>query len=322
MPSEDKEQQVQALMFTAAGVVEMAEVPEPAAAPGETLVHVRASGICGSELHGFRSVGMRVPPLVMGHEFAGVTDTGRRVVVNPLLACGSCERCLEGRPHQCSSRGLIGVSRDGGFAECVAVPDTSLVTLPATLEFVAAALVEPLANAVHAWRLLEGRGNRVAVVGGGSIGLLCAEVARRYGAEVVIGETSPQRRALAGRLGIESVENLDGEFDAVIDAVGSPTTRALSTRLLRTGGTAVWVGLADPEGTLDGNALVRGEQRILGSFAYTPDEFAEALLIAGDLDLSWATPVRLADARDTFYSLANGERGIVKAVLVPGDGAL
>ena len=108
---------MRALVFTAPSVVELQDVDEPLPGDGDVIVDVKASGICGSELHGFRSLGFRKPPLVMGHEIVGADAAGRRVAVNPLLSCGQCDLCSRGLPQVCRERGLLGVHRPGGFAE-------------------------------------------------------------------------------------------------------------------------------------------------------------------------------------------------------------
>lgn len=297
----------------------MQDVPTPEPRPDEVIVHVRASAICGSELHGFRSVGMRTPPLVMGHEFAGVTDDGGRVVINPLTSCRECSACLADRPQLCPQRGLIGVSRAGGFAESVVVPRTTLVPLPDDISFSQATLVEPLANAIHAVNLIPAPIGRLGVVGAGPIGLLCAQAGRHAGADVTIAEVADNRRALAESLGFTTVATLNGPYDAIIDAVGSSATRFDSVSQVRTGGTSVWLGLAAPEVTLDGNSLVRGERRVVGSFAYAPAEFAEALKLLGDLDTDWLTVYPLEEAASIFYAMAGGESSDIKAVLVPAE---
>ena len=121
---------MKALVFTGPGAVEVLDVPEPEVAEGEVLVHVRSAGICGSELHGVRHPGFRVPPLIMGHEFTGVSDAGDPVIINPILSCGSCDLCLAGQRQICRQRAIIGVHRPGGFAERVAVPASALRPLP------------------------------------------------------------------------------------------------------------------------------------------------------------------------------------------------
>lgn len=310
---------MRALIYTSPGEVQLGEQAEPVPGPDEELLRVLASGICGSELHGFRTPGMRVPPLVMGHEVVGRTAGGRRVVVNPLISCGRCDSCLRGRPEVCRRRELLGVHRPGGFGEQVAVPRSAMHDLPDGLADNEAALIEPLANAVHAHGLVNhhDEAGRIGVVGAGPIGLLCALVAARRGARVVVADTSEHRRASARRLGLEVAETLEGEYDAVLDAVGLPATRQSSLAHLRPAGTAIWLGLAHDATEVSGNGIVRGEQCIRGSFAYTPAEFAEAVALAPELDLTWATPVPLGDSAEVFYSLADGNTEIVKAVIVP-----
>lgn len=308
---------MKALVFTQAGVVKLLEHPEPIVGMGETLVTVRASAICGSELHGFRSVGFRTPPLIMGHEFAGTTPDGRRVVINPLLSCGHCERCLSGEPQLCGERALIGVNRDGGFAQRVAVPNSALRELPDDLGWHAAALIEPVANAVHAVSHVGASARRIGVIGAGTIGLVCALVATAQGADVVIADVSDHRRATAAGVGLKATDALEGEFDGIIDAVGLPVSRQAAVDRCRLGGTAVWIGLAADTVELSGNALVRSEKRIVGSFAYSREEFDRAIGIAATLDLSWHTAVPLSSSEEVFYALARGDTSMVKAVIVP-----
>jgi threonine dehydrogenase-like Zn-dependent dehydrogenase len=312
-----------ALVFTAAGRVELRTEPDPIPAEGETLVRIRASAICGSELHGFRSVGFRQPPMIMGHEFVGLTQDGVRVVVNPLLSCGVCPRCQAGDPQLCATRALIGVHRNGGFADLVAVPTASVHPVPDNVSSPAATLIEPLANAVHALTMVARIPDRLAVIGSGPIGLVCALAARDAGAEVTLAETSVGRRQVAEKLGFEVVEHLAQaqQFDVVVDAVGAEPTRHASTVHLAPGGTAIWLGLASDETPVAGSDVVRSEKRIVGSFAYRPAEFQAATALAGTLDLSWTTQVPLSAAEETFYALAEGRSDIVKAVLVPDHGA-
>ncbi len=309
---------MRALVFTGPGVVELQDVPVPQVPPGWLPLTVRASGICGSELHGFRSVGFRRPPLIMGHEVAGETPDGRRVVVNPLLSCGACDLCARGLPEVCRERRLLGAHLAGGFAEQVAVPCEAVHEIPDTMTWEEAALVEPLANAVHAWgQVGPGPVERVAVIGAGSIGLVTLLVATHRGVgHVTVTDRAPTRLALAERLGASCCAgDLEGEYDVVVDAVGSAQTRAAALEHLRPGGTSVWLGLAEPTAAVDGNALVRGEQRVVGSFAYTPADFATATAIAPGLDLGWATGVALEESQRTFMRLAEGAPDPVKAVI-------
>ncbi|HEY3036459.1 MAG TPA: alcohol dehydrogenase catalytic domain-containing protein, partial [Streptosporangiaceae bacterium] len=284
------------------------------------------AGICGSELHGARRPGFRKPPLIMGHEFAGVSADGTAVVINPILSCGRCAECQRGGRNVCRNREIIGVHRAGGFAERVAVPASALRPVPPGLSWEAAALIEPAANAVHAWNQVGGalgaggvKGARVAVIGCGAIGLLCAAMALSGGAgRVDVTDLSPARLAAAQRLGAGAAgPSLSGEYDVVIDAVGSAATRAASVAHQRPGGVAIWLGLAGEEAGFDANALVRSEKRVLGSFAYRDEEFAHAMALIRDWDLTWAAGYPLAAGADIFTGLMNGGLHPVKALLRP-----
>ena len=309
---------MRALVFTAPGAMELQDVARPVVPDGWLPIAVRASGICGSELHGFRSVGFRQPPLVMGHEFAGETPDGRRVVVNPLLSCGACDLCRRGEPELCRQRQLLGVHLAGGFAECVVVPEASVHEIPDDMSWETAALIEPLANAVHAWRQVDQSGvERVAVIGAGAIGLVTLLVAghERLG-EVTVIDRAASRLDVAARLGASRcAADLDGEYDVVVDAVGSAQTRTSAVEHVRPGGTSVWIGLAEAGAGFDGNGLVRGEKRVVGSFAYSPQDFSAAVALASSLDLGWATAIAMEDSQQVFMQLAGGAPDPVKAVI-------
>lgn len=310
---------MKALVFTAPNTVELHDVPEPHVAAGELVVDVRAVGICGSELHGIASTDFRKPPLVMGHELAGVAADGRRVTVNPLFSCGSCDRCADDQEHLCRERQILGIHRSGAFAERVAVPQNAVREIPATMSFAAATVIEPLANAVHVLRLADpGENPRIAVLGAGPIGLCCLLVARRYGERVDVCDLSEERLAVAARLGAQTVaRELSGEYDIVIDAVGAAATHQLSIDLLRPGGTAVWIGLLSTDAGFDGQEIVRSEKRVIGSYCYRPADFDEAVRLAGEIDLSWTTSFPLDKGATIFEELLNGRADVLKAVLHP-----
>lgn len=309
---------MKALVFTGPGTLEVLDVAEPEVAGGEVLVHVRAAGICGSELHGVRRPGFRKPPLIMGHEFAGTGPGGEPVVINPILSCGECDLCQRGQRHICRERAIIGVHRPGGFAERVAVPASALRPAPPWLSWEAAAAVEPAANAVHAWhRAGPAAGARVAVIGCGAIGLLCVLAALAGGAESVdVTDLSEERVTVARGLGA-AAGRLSGEYDVVIDAVGAAVTRAKSVACQRPGGVAVWLGLAEEEAGFDANALIRSEQRVLGSFAYSDEEFTEGMALLRNADLDWTASYPLSAGAEIFTGLMNGSTHPVKALLRP-----
>jgi len=310
---------MRAMVFTGPGIVEIQDVPDVIAGDGEVVVHVDRAGICGSELHGISQPGFRIPPLIMGHEFVGHTSDGRRVAVNPLVSCATCDRCGAGLTQLCRTRALLGVHRAGGFAERVAVPRGALHQLPDEIDWDHAALIEPLANAIHAWTLAGSpRGAKVGVIGCGPIGLSCTEIARHEGAaSVSCADLSPERRAVASALGADASSALDGEFDVIFDAVGTAATRATSLELLIPGGTAVWLGLATPDAGFDAASAVRFEKCVRGSFAYSDEEFGAATRLAPRLDLSWTTTYPLEQGAAVFTALMNGHSSPIKALLQP-----
>jgi threonine dehydrogenase-like Zn-dependent dehydrogenase len=310
---------LQALVFTAPGVVEVLDVDEPTPVEGEVVVEVAAAGICGSELHGISKPGFRTPPLVMGHEFAGTTPDGRRVTVNPIVSCGTCDLCKTGLAQVCRERAIVGIHRPGAFAERVNVPAHMIHELPAEMAWERAAMVEPLANGVHAWAL-AGRpaGARVGIIGAGTIGLVAYLVAAAGGAgEVVVCDLSEDRLGMARNLGATTAAELDGEFDVVIDAVGVAATHKASVDRLRPGGTAVWIGLMGTDAGFDSTDLIRQEKSVLGSFAYTDDEFGEAVRLAQTADLGWVDSFPLAEGATIFTELMHGRTDVVKALLRP-----
>jgi threonine dehydrogenase-like Zn-dependent dehydrogenase len=311
---------MKALVFTDLGVVKIQDVPDVIAGEGEVVIAVDRAGICGSETHGISTPGFRVPPLIMGHEFVGHTSDGRRVAVNPLTSCGECDLCVLGKTQLCRSRSLLGIHKSGGFAERVVVPDGSIHELPGDLDLDRAALIEPLANAVHAWNLAGApKGLRVGVLGCGPIGLACVEMARHAGAaKVTATDLSEGRRIVAEKVGADVVsEALEGEFDVIFDAVGSAETHQSSVEHLISGGTTVWLGLASPNPGFDAMSIVRLEKNIRGSFAYSDEEFVKAIGIAPSLDLSWSTTYPLDQGVEIFTALMNGETTPIKALLQP-----
>src|SRR5207247_9551705 len=184
-------------------------VDEPRQRDDEVIVQPEAAGICGSEIEGYLGrMSNRTPPLVMGHEFAGTVAyaggraggewSGRRVAVNPLLSCRACARGMAGERNLCAHRRLIGVHVAGGFAERVAVPAANLVALPDGVDARTGALVEPLANAVHAVRLARRlvAADLAVVVGAGTIGVFALPAAHAAGiADVRVVEQHPGRAA-------------------------------------------------------------------------------------------------------------------------------
>jgi 2-desacetyl-2-hydroxyethyl bacteriochlorophyllide A dehydrogenase len=319
---------VRALYFEDYGRMALREVADPRPGPGEVVVRVAACGICGSDLEGYLATpGMRarrVPPLLLGHEFAGVVEegppewVGSRVAVNPLVSCGLCARCREGKSHLCPKRQLIGLNRPGAFAERVVVPLQQLHPLPPGLPVWKGALAEPLAVALHAVNLANPPlGTRALVIGGGAIGILLALTLTWIGTQVLVLEPREKRRDLLRELGIEAEETAEGAWPLTFDAVGSEDTRRLGLSLLEEGGTLVLLGLHENISSLAFYPVVLGERQIQGSYTYTDGDFRKALELAPKIPQSLVEMRSLAEGAEAFRELAEGMAGRPKVLLIP-----
>lgn len=331
-----------ALLYADWETLVMSEQPTPVPTVGEVLIHVEAAGICGSELEAVRKHSpRRTPPLILGHEFTGriaqvgpgVDDfgVGQPVVANAVIACGACPPCRRGASHLCQYRTLFGMHRPGAFAEYVTAPASALLPRPEGVEPRAAALTEPLANGVHiAGLLAETAVDTVAVFGVGPIGLLAMQALKATRkTRIAVVDTNPNRLELAVSLGAdcafdpsarETMFAWAGEdgFAATVDAVGAAATKRASIEVLRAGGTAVWIGLHENESPLGSYDLILPEKRVLGSYACTMDELAQALAwIADDrVDVrSWTSEFPLARADHAFLTMLKPGPTDVKGVI-------
>ncbi len=262
------------LLLKEIGDIEVTGLPEPEVAENETLVSVRACGICGSDIPRAYDTGAHKMPLVIGHEFSGVTEDGRRVGVFPLIPCGKCEMCEAGHFELCRSYDYLGSRRDGGFAERVAVPTKNLIDLPDEVNFEQAAMLEPMAVAVHAMRrALTAYGSDLpksaAVIGTGTIGHLVRMFLEKAGVESV---AQPDTRH-------ESVS--EQAYDVVFECVGKSETYETALRMARPLGVVMLVGNPHGDMTAGRDAywqILRQQLTVLGTWNSTfPDDWQYAL---------------------------------------------
>ncbi len=343
---------MRALLLSEYRRLEVAEVETPVPGAGEVLIEVAACGICGSDVHGFDGTsGRRIPPIVMGHEAAGVVATlgagvtgyavGDRVTFDSTVYCGVCEFCRRGEVNLCDDRQVVGVScgeyrRAGAFAEFVTVPERILYRLPEGLSFAEAAMLEAVSVGLHAVRVAEmEKGATALVIGAGMIGLLTMQAARAAGCgRVVLADVDASRLELGAELGADAVVNsretgLVEEVlrwtggrgvDVVFEAVGRGDTVGMAVDCVRKGGTVVLVGNIAAEVGLPLQKVVTRQIRMQGSCA-SAGEYTEAMRLMAEGRIrvkpliSAVAP--LGDGAGWFERLYAREPGLMKVVLDP-----
>jgi threonine dehydrogenase-like Zn-dependent dehydrogenase len=284
---------MRAFVVTAPGEAGVEDVPEPVAAPGEVVVEVERVGVCGTDVEFFTGEmeylhdGHSRYPLRLGHEWCGtVTEVGagvdagwrgRRVTGDTMIGCGRCRRCLGGHQHVCADRQEVGIrgDRPGALAERLAVPASSLHALPDSVDSTLGALVEPGGNALRAVRAASlAPGDRVLVLGPGTIGSLVALFARTAGAEVHLFGKEARSLAFARSLGVAGVWTADDlpalRFDAVVDASNGPGLPARAVELVEPGKRVVWIGLAGTPSLVDTRELVLKDVTAVGVLSASP----------------------------------------------------
>jgi len=330
---------MKALVYTAPNTVEIRQHDDPVRRQDDdVIVRVDAVGICGSDMHAYLGHdARRVPPMILGHEVAGTViegpGVGRRVILNPLITCGRCEFCQQGRTNLCSDRDMIGMNLPGGFAQALAIPERCLVTIPDGLEARFAAMTEPAATSLHAMHLASRAltrtiaESRILVIGGGSVGLFAALFARDQGAaSVSLAETNQLRRETASNAGINDVIDpvaqsiADNEFDLVVDAVGGAVTRDAAVAAVKPGGVVMHIGLMDNKPGLDVRKITLAEITFIGTYTYSTLDLEATVnkLASGALgDLKWVETRNLDEGPIAFDDLLNGRSAAPKIVLVP-----
>ncbi|GAB4517914.1 MAG: zinc-dependent alcohol dehydrogenase family protein [Anaerolineae bacterium] len=327
---------MRAVVFPQAETIEIQRVPDPACGPDEVIVQVKSCGICGTDLHIYRNEYMSTFPLIPGHEFHGtVIEVGRdvttltigqRVAVDPNLYCGKCHRCRNQQFNQCINLKAVGVTRNGGFAEFVNVPERACYPLPDAMTSTQAAFIEPLACVVYALqRLRVNPADRVLIVGAGPMGLLLVQALRHSGASLLaVLERQPHRLELAKQMGANAAvmagpeqdaalrQYTEDGFDVVIDATGVPAVIQNAFRYLRPRGQFLQFGVT-PIGAkieIEPYEIFRNDWTIIGSFAlsYT---FQPAIdwLVNGVIDVSTLVShtVPMDDFAEVFDMFAKGQ---------------
>ena len=284
---------MRAFVVTGPGECSVQDVEPPSAGSGEVVVDVARVGVCGTDVEFFTGEmtylhdGHAAYPMRLGHEWCGVVTAvgsgveaawlGRRVAGDTMLGCGRCHRCRSGRQHLCEDRFEVGIrgGKAGALAEQLAVPAASLVELPDVVDDTAGAMVEPGGNALRAvWGADLDPGDRVLVLGPGTIGTLAAQFARAAGAEVhVLGEREPSL-SFARSLGLDGVWTAADlpplAFDAVIDASTAASLPALALELVEPGKHVVYIGISGTPSMIDTRAMLLKDVTAVGVLSGSP----------------------------------------------------
>ncbi|WP_276358110.1 zinc-dependent alcohol dehydrogenase [Cohnella caldifontis] len=279
--------------------------------PDEVRISVAYAGICGTDLHLYHGrMDHRVTlPHVMGHEMAGIVESvgsgvtnvaaGDRVVVMPLISCGSCPACLAGHGHICQRLKFIGIETPGAFQASMTVPAHTVLPIPDSLSLKLGAMIEPLAVACHDVRIGDVRsGERAVVLGGGPIGTLIAMVAKAKGANVLVSELNPYRIRLLEEMGIETINPKEADVaervdrltggagcDIVFEVTSSPAGARLMTQLPRTRGRIVVVGIFGDPPPVDLHRFFWRELKLFGARVYEKEDFEQAIAWAASGEL-------------------------------------
>lgn len=332
--------------------LQMRDVPRPEIGPLDVLIHVKACGICGSDVHGYDgSTGRRIPPLIMGHEASGVVEAvgvdvssfrpGARVTFDSTVSCGVCAFCRRGEVNLCDTRQVLGVScgdyrRNGAFADYLTVPEQIVYRLPDSFPFEKAALIEAVSIAVHAARITAiKQGNSAVVIGAGMIGLLAVQAFRVFGCTRIIAvDLEGSKLDVARRLGadetflatdpdlLNKVKAATGGQgpDIAVEVVGAQPSILTAIHAVRRGGTVTLIGNLAPSVEIPLQIVVTRQLRLLGSCA-SAGEYPECIEMMAtgkiDVDPLISALAPLSDGPSWFDRLYAREPGLMKVILQP-----
>ncbi len=337
---------MQAAVYLGIEDIQVKDVPKPEIGAGEILVRVQFGGICGGDMSIYAGKHPRAKaPLVPGHEIFGRIEStgagagdewkkGMRVVLYPVVSCGKCAPCRENNIHVCETLRVVGIDRDGGFAEFVKVEPDKLFAIPDGVSDEEAVVIEPLAVAVHAVQNSAFRvGDSALVIGGGPIGNLVAQVLRASGArEVIVSEVKPYRRDLAARAGFKVIDPSAGDIqqslqqltgsrfaDTVFEATGFAGAYKDAIQCCKVRGHIAFVGIPKTIPEVDILTILFKEIFTSSARMYSRKDYlgAIALLLRGAVDvLPLIEKIPLKDAPLGFHMMKAADTSL-KVLLVP-----
>jgi 2-desacetyl-2-hydroxyethyl bacteriochlorophyllide A dehydrogenase len=331
-----------ALVYTGTQKLVYREEKNPKVVNGESIVKVSASGICGSDMHAYHGKdNRRIPPLILGHEISGTIEqgkyAGKKVILNPLITCGRCNYCTNGKEHLCNKRIILGmnkpIERQGGFAEYVSIPNQNIYELPKTLEMKEAPIAEPTAVALHAVELGENaisktlKNSKALVIGGGAIGLLSGLILSKIKNCKKIVIVDPNEKRLnqcskyldADPVKPDSKNIINDYFDIVFDTVGMEETRQNAIRAVKPGGAIIHIGLTQSGGSFDFRKTTLQEITIIGTYCYTNKDFEKTLNILAEKkigNLGWIEYRNLKEGSSAFKQIHDGSCSAPKIILL------
>ncbi len=313
----------------------------------EVLIKVKAVGICGSDVHGYLGItGRRIAPMVMGHEFSGIVDkvgegvstvkVGDRVAPYPVIFCGVCELCKQGKVHICLNKKALGVLNcNGAMAEYVCVPAKVIFKLADEVSYNVGCLIEPIAVAYRGVnRAGDLEGKNILVVGAGTIGLLVLAIVKmRNPGNVFISDLSDCRLSVAKKMGADFVINPSKDnvneiikaetsglcVDVAIEAVGATATVQQAMSSLRLGGTCIWIGNSAKMININMQEIVTRELNVYGTFLYSFEEFGEVVGMLNSGKLNVNDVISLVEPMEKgiqlFDKLAKDPGPLIKVIL-------
>ena len=312
---------MRAVRHSAEGI-EVVQVPDVAPNLESEIISVRSASICGSDLHLLQFGAL---PFTLGHEFAGITSTRRAVAIDPNVPCGTCDQCRGSASNRCrtATNRILGIGADGGMADSISVRKSALIDLPASLRLEDACLVEPLGVATHGMRQAQlVGGERVGVVGAGSIGLAAVAAARPLASEVGLAARHEHQQAAGERLGAKVAQ---GEYDVVIECAGTSSALERATEMCRPGGLVLFLSTLWDSVPIPGFTAMAKELGFRWSFTYGEHEHGtdlkdSAQLLSDNPEIAETLITHrfgIDEAREAFRVASDRKSGSIKVVIEP-----
>ena len=331
---------MKALVFSSLKKLTYKNIQNPKINKNESIIKVTATGICGSDMHAFNGLDMikKKPPIVLGHEIIGIDlQNNKQCAINPIISCRKCEQCKKKMEHLCPNLSMIGMTKpkkiNGGFAELLSVPKDNILYLPQNKNIYDFALIEPTAVALHAVNLSKAYSVqnfsklKILVIGAGSIGILTTLILKiRKVTNLSIVDSNSKKLSICKKFTNLSIFKpfqknlLKQKFDIIYDAVGSKRSREQSLELVKAGGLIIHIGLSSINEGINFLKLTRNEVKLIGSYAYTNQEFKKSMSLIHNKklgSLSWLSLRKLKDGQKIFNTINDDKAVSPKIILIP-----